>query len=294
VSSHKEAPAISQDPVADSTDVYAFMSPNRADTVTIICNYVPLQTPAAGPNFAEFGAKTQVTNGKTTGEDVLYEINIDNDGSGKPSITYQFKFSTHIIDASTFLYNTGPITHENGSVGESHGRYSLSWNRRQMYTVTKVEKGKSTVLRNRGGVDFSCPPCNVGVRSTPNYGALAEAAIYELPDGMKVFAGQRADGFFVDLGSIFDLGDLRPISADQAFPPHTNTKGVRSRWNSSRATARSRPAPTTRTPSSACGPPPAARRRACSTRPPVSPAPAAPTSRCPVSGARWSTRSSSR
>jgi hypothetical protein len=226
VSSHKEAPAISQDPVADSTDVYAFMSPNRADTVTIICNYVPLQTPAAGPNFAEFGAKTQVTNGKTTGEDVLYEINIDNDGSGKPSITYQFKFSTHIIDASTFLYNTGPITHENGSVGESHGRYSLSWNRRQMYTVTKVEKGKSTVLRNRGGVDFSCPPCNVGVRSTPNYGALAEAAIYELPDGMKVFAGQRADGFFVDLGSIFDLGDLRPISADQAFPPHTNTKGV--------------------------------------------------------------------
>ena len=97
MSSHREAPEISQDPVADNTDVYAFRSPDNPSTVTIVANYLPGQAPAGGPNFYEFG------------EDVLYEIHIDNDGDGEEDITYSFEFSNVITNPNTFLYNTGPI-----------------------------------------------------------------------------------------------------------------------------------------------------------------------------------------
>lgn len=223
MSSHKEAPAISKDPVADSTDVYAFVSPDRPDTVTILANYVPLQDPDGGPNFFEFGAKTQTEGGRPVGEDVLYQIHIDNTGSGRAAITYEFRFTSRILDRSTFLYNTGPITYGSGG-------YSPTWNRPQTYTVKRIDHraNRVTPIMNGRGEHFFCPPCNVGVRSTPNYQTLSSPAIYELPNGMKMFAGQRAEGFFVDLGSIFDLGDLRPISSDQAYPPHTNTPGINS------------------------------------------------------------------
>ena len=97
MSSHREAPEISKDPVADNTDTYAFVSPDRPDTVTIITNYIPLEDPAGGPNFFEFG------------DDVLYEINIDNNGDGKPDVTYEFRFTTTVVNPDSFLYNTGPI-----------------------------------------------------------------------------------------------------------------------------------------------------------------------------------------
>jgi Domain of unknown function (DUF4331) len=224
MSSHKEAPAISKDPVADSTDVYAFVSPDRQDTVTILANYVPLQDPDGGPNFFEFGAKTQTQGaGYLVGEDVLYQIHIDNTGSGTPDITYEFRFTSQILDASTFLYNTAPITY-------GPGGYSTSWNRPQTYTVDRIDHGTSQVtpIWNGNSRNFSCPPCNVGVRSTPNYQTLSAPAVYQLSNGMKIFAGQRADGFFVDLGSIFDLGDLRPISQYQAYPPKTDSPGINS------------------------------------------------------------------
>src|SRR5690242_21458199 len=125
MSSHREAPEIAKDPVADSTDVYAFVSPDKPGTVTLIANYIPLQSPAGGPNFYEFG------------DDVLYEIHIDNDGDGRADITYQFRFTTHLRNHNTFLYNTGPITSLN----------SPNWNRFQTYTVTRVEAGgRTTVL----------------------------------------------------------------------------------------------------------------------------------------------------
>src|SRR6185503_12174901 len=97
MSSHREAPEIAKDPVADSTDVYAFVSPDAPDTITLIANYIPLQGPAGGPNFFEFGG------------DVLYEIHVDNDGDGKPDITYQFRFTTANTVRNSFLYNVGPI-----------------------------------------------------------------------------------------------------------------------------------------------------------------------------------------
>jgi Domain of unknown function (DUF4331) len=192
MSSHREAPEISKDPVADSTDVYAFVSPDKASTVTLIANYIPLQLPSGGPNFYEFG------------DDVLYEIHIDNDGDGRADISYQFRFSTIVRDPDTFLYNTGPID----------SLSSPNWNRVQTYDVAVVAGGSFSPL----GSGLSCPPCNIGPLSTPDYGSLAAAAVHGLGGGISVFAGQRAEAFYVDLGSIFDLGNLRPFQALHAPP----------------------------------------------------------------------------
>jgi hypothetical protein len=185
MSSHREAPEISKDPVADSTDVYAFVSPDRPGTVTLIANYIPLEGPAGGPNFYAFG------------DDVLYEIHVDNDGDAQADVTYQFRFHTRLADPNTFLYNTGPILSLD----------SPNWNSRQFYTVTRIAHGHSDVLAS----GLACPPCNIGPLSTPNYAQLAQAAVHSISGGITVFAGQRAEGFYVDLGAIFDLGDLRPF-----------------------------------------------------------------------------------
>ena len=209
MSSHREAPSISQDPVADNADTYAFVSPDDPTTVTIITNYVPLQGPPGGPNFFEFG------------DDVLYSIYIDNDGDALPEITFQFRFHTTYQNKETFLYNTGPIS----SLTDPH------WNKRQLYEVSVIHAkskgskqdhshdGKGTLL----GKDLRCPPCNIGPRSTPNYDDIAAAAVHSLPGGISVFAGQRNDGFFVDLGAIFDLGDIRELNSLHLIPTPTGT-----------------------------------------------------------------------
>ena len=200
MSSHREAPGVSKDPVADNTDLYAFVSPDKPSTVTLIANYIPLQGPAGGPNFYEFG------------DDVLYEIHIDNDGDALAEITYQFRFTTRIRNPNTFLYNTGPI----GSLTAS------TWNRPQVYSVTKVSNGETTVV----GSGLLSPPCNIGQRSTPGYAALAAAAVNTLATGEMVFAGQRAEEFYVDLGAIFDLAVLRPFASANAFPGPGSGPGV--------------------------------------------------------------------
>jgi hypothetical protein len=192
VSSHREAPEISADPVADNTDVYAFVSADRPDTVTIITNYIPLENPPGGPNFFEFG------------DDVLYTIYIDNNGDAKPDITYHFHFESQLHNPNTFLYNTGPIS----SLDDKN------WNKRQFYSVAKSNGHGPSMI----GENLPSPPCNIGPRSTPNYPVLAQAAVHQLPSGETVFAGQRNDGFFVDLGAIFDLGDLRPFQNLHLIP----------------------------------------------------------------------------
>ena len=193
-SSHREAPFISTDPAADNTDLYAFVSPDAPDTVTIIANYIPLEEPAGGPNFASFD------------DSVRYEINVDNTGDAKEDISYQFRFKTKVNNPNTFLYNTGPID----------SLTSLNWNVSQTYTVTRCKRGDDDgrVL----GRNIPTPPVNIGPRSTPNYEALAASAVTTLQGGIKVFAGQRDDPFFVDLGSIFDLGGLRPFNGAHLIP----------------------------------------------------------------------------
>jgi hypothetical protein len=192
-SSHREAPLISEDPVADNTDVYAFRSPDKPDTVTIMANYIPLEEPAGGPNFNTFG------------EDVVYAINIDNTADGKEDIVYEFRFRTETRNGDTFLYNTGPID-------------SLSdpdWNRPTFYSLTRIDRKKKTNL----GQSLPTSPVNIGPRSTPTYTSLMAQAVRDLPrGGGKVFAGQIDDPFFVDLGSIFDLAGLRPFNPAHVLP----------------------------------------------------------------------------
>jgi hypothetical protein len=201
-SSHAEAPLIGQDPRADNTDLYAFVSPENTNTVTLIANYIPLEAPASGPNFYSFD------------DTVLYEIKIDNNGDGKEDVGYQFRFHTATRNPNTFLYNTGPIT----------SLSNPSWNRPQTYSVTRVHFKNGAVVqggRNRPvvlGNGIPTPPDNIGPRSTPNYDSLAAAAVTSLPGGTKVFAGQRDDPFFVDLGSIFDLAGLRPFNPFHLLP----------------------------------------------------------------------------
>ena len=179
-------------PLADNTDTYAFVSPDAPDTVTLIANWIPLEAPGGGPNFYKFG------------DDVLYRINIDNNGDAKDDIVYEFRFKTRIRNKHTFLYNTGPIA----SIDDPN------FNMRQTYTVTRIDRHGRRVL----GSDLATPPVNVGLRSTPNYETLGDAGIHTLADGSKVFAGQRDDPFFVDLGSVFDLLGLRPFNPAHLIP----------------------------------------------------------------------------
>jgi hypothetical protein len=193
-SSHREAPSISKDPSADNTDVYAFVSPDKLDTVTLIANYLPAEEPASGPNFYEFDPT------------VLYEIHIRNGQDRAAEITYQFRFKTETVDPNTFLYNTGRITFENGTY--------KNWNRPQFYDVTRVdERGRSERIAS----PLPVPPVNIGPRSTPDYPALAANAVAKIGN-RSIFAGQREDPFFVDLGSVFDLLGLRPFNAAHRIP----------------------------------------------------------------------------
>src|SRR3954471_5965719 len=171
-SSHREAPLISQDPVADTTDVYAFVAPDAPKAVTLVANWIPLEAPNGGPNFYRFG------------DDVLYTVDVDNDGDSVDEIEFQFRFHTVIKNPKTYLFNTGPVT-------------SLSdpdLNMHQYYSVTEVKYGKSKTLAS----NLEVAPPNIGPRSTPNYSHLARQATYNLAGGIKAFAGPRDDPFFVD------------------------------------------------------------------------------------------------
>jgi Domain of unknown function (DUF4331) len=193
-SSHREAPFISGDPLADATDVYAFRSPDRPNTVTLIANYIPAEVPAAGPNFYKFG------------KDVLYEINVDNDGDARDDISFQFRFRDKINNGNTFLYNTGPIK----SLDDP------TLNQEQFYSVSMLRDGDHDDSLREGKVlakDLQVAPANVGPISYPNgYRPVANQAIYDIDGGIKAFAGPRDDPFFADLGGIFDL--LQGIEGD--------------------------------------------------------------------------------
>ena len=196
-SSHREAPMSSQDPVSDLTDVYAFVSPDRADTVTLIANVIPFEEPAGGPNFFRFG------------DDVLYEINVDTDGDAVADMSYEFNFATATGTPNTFLYNTNQVT--------SYEDPDL--NIKQFYSVTEVDRNGRRPVRRVLGQFLPVPPANVGPRSTPDYEKnLGAPAVKDIDGGIKSFAGPRDDPFFVDLGSIFDLGGLRPLNAAHLIP----------------------------------------------------------------------------
>jgi hypothetical protein len=183
-SSHREAPLISNDPLADNTDVYAFRSPDNPNTVTIIANYIPMQLPHGGPNYFTFG------------ENIRYEIHIDNDAT-IPGDEIVYRFTFNIIDED-------PTTFFNIRLGQQ--------NRKTTYTMERSMDGGVTfqiVLQNA-----IVPPNNIGPRSIESdaglnttYESLFNSAITNTVDGERVFAGPVDDPFFVDLGGIFDLGN---------------------------------------------------------------------------------------
>jgi Domain of unknown function (DUF4331) len=186
-SSHREAPFISGDPLADATDLYAFRSPDRPNTVTLIANYIPAEVAAAGPNFYRFGG------------DVLYEINVDNDADARDDLSFQFRFQNRTNNGNTFLYNTGPIT----------SLKDQNLNQEQFYSVSMLKGMDHEESLREGKViarNLQVAPANVGPVSYPEgYRKVANQAIYDIGDGVKVFAGPRDDPFFADLGGIFDL-----------------------------------------------------------------------------------------
>ena len=149
MSSHREAPGTSQDPVADSTDLYAFVSPDDPGTVTMICNYIPLEGPAAGPNFYEFG------------DDVLYSLHISNKGTAEPDITYDFQFETQVVNPNTFLYHTGPI----GSLGDLLQRYP----HRRLELDRSRDRPRLAAMQHRATLHAGVPSAGGG-RRTPSTG----------------------------------------------------------------------------------------------------------------------------
>lgn len=200
-SSHSEAPLTSRDRFADNTDTYAFRSieKGREDFVTLIANYIPFQQPSAGPHFFRWD------------DTVLYEIKIDNTGDGMEDIVYQFQFMTHIRNGDTVLGQ--------GAVNQDAIINSLDdpdYNEPQTYTLTRVDKksGKSMVMLNKGVV----PPANIGPKVTPNYeNNLGMKAVHHLKNGGKVFAGQRDEGFYIDVGGVFDGLNLKSIGMGGGF-----------------------------------------------------------------------------
>jgi hypothetical protein len=183
-SSHREAPLISGDPLADNVDLYAFRSPDIANTITIIATYVPLQLPQGGPNYFSFG------------ENIRYEIHIDNDASVPgDEIIYRFTFHQTNEDPTTFF---------NIRLGKQ--------NLKTTYTLERsIDGGSSFQVVIQNGV---VPPPNIGARSIESgvgmnttYASLMSNAVMTASSGEKVFCGTTDDPFFVDLGGIFDLGD---------------------------------------------------------------------------------------
>ena len=203
VASHREAPLIAQDPAADITDAYAFRSWSDPDKVVFIMNVIPSQEPSSGPNYFFFDDK------------VLYAIHLDLDRDGvAEDLTIEVRFKTELRNALAGLgvrspvANVGPITALNGAGSEGLGI-------RQSYTVTVVRKGPDgktirTPLKALDGQPLFAVPSNQGPRTMPSYEDLAAQGIRSLQQGVRVFAGQRDETFYIDLGAVFDTINLRP------------------------------------------------------------------------------------
>ncbi|MCP9235047.1 DUF4331 family protein [Lewinella sp. JB7] len=190
-SSHREAPLIADDPLADNVDVYAFRSPDNPDMVTLIATYIPMQLPHGGPNWYHFG------------EDIRYEIHIDNDASTNgDDITYRFTFDRKNEDPTTFF---------NIRLGKE--------NLKTTYTLDRIDRSGTVTRMTSNGV---VPAPNIGPRSIESevglgqesYASYSDGTVMTFESGMQVFAGPVDDPFFVDLGGIFDLGDAPRQNGD--------------------------------------------------------------------------------
>ena len=207
--SHREAPLISLDPTADITDFFMFRSyePGQEDKIVLIMDVIPGEEPSSGPNYWNFDPS------------VLYSFSIDNDKDGAADdVRFEVRFKNEFRginkDLGLFLSYVAlpPITSLDGAGSEGLGL-------RQTYSVTMFKNGKKTVL----GKDLIAVPSNVGPRTMPDYESLASQGLYEVKNGIRVFAGQRDDPFYIDLGAVFDTLNLRSPGTDMlsGFNVHT-------------------------------------------------------------------------
>lgn len=216
--SHREAPIIAMDPVADNTDFYAFRSWHDPGNVVFVMNVIPQQVPASGPNFFNLDPN------------VRYEIHVDTDRDGEADdVVYRFEFVSEIREP--FNSNPGlPVSYFGGAAGippitALDGLGSEGLGLRQFYTVTEVRNGR----RNTIGSGIAVPS-NVGPRTMPNYTSLSQLGIVELGNGGRAFVGQREETFYIDLGSAFDSLNFRlnpPVLSDAQDADDTqNFKGI--------------------------------------------------------------------
>ena len=214
-SSHREAPGTTEQPKVDATDFYMFRSyePGREDFVTLIANYIPLQDPYGGPNYF------------TMDPDAIYEIHIDNDGDANEDITFQFDFDNNLAGDAGIQLDIGgemvsiPLRQAGGITAASP---TAALNETESYSVTMItgdrRSGDRAALTNSvTGASFTKPVDNIGTKTLPDYDAYADAYIYDtvtIPGcdaAGRVFVGQRAEAFAVNLGEIFDLVNLVPL-----------------------------------------------------------------------------------
>jgi Domain of unknown function (DUF4331) len=191
-SSHREAPNISLDPTADNTDVYAFTAKDAPGSLTVVANWIPGEVPANGPNFFRFDDRAR------------YYIRIDNDGDGKPDVSYRFKFRSK-VNPDSYL----PAFPGVGSIDDP------KLYQRQTYDVFRETPERGKVKVRQIARNLPVAPSNVGPKTYPDHEAVARQAIKPLPGGGKVFAGQRDDPFFADLGGLFDAANIRALTGNR-------------------------------------------------------------------------------
>jgi len=200
--SHREAPLIALDPTADITDFFMFRDyqPGQQDKVALIMDVIPGEEPSSGPNYWNFDPN------------VLYKFSVDNNGDGNADdVELEFRFRTEPIRGIPRQF-TLPFSYAGGAGGlppitALDGPGSEGLGLRQRYTVTLVRDHHRTQVAD----GLIAVPSNVGPRTMPNYAALAAQGTYDLGNGIKVFAGQREDPFYIDLGGVFDTLNLRRV-----------------------------------------------------------------------------------
>jgi hypothetical protein len=227
-SSHREAPITALDHTADITDVYAFVSYDHPDRVTLIMNVDPFLQPSNGPNYFPFDPS------------VVYQIKIDNNHDALAHVVFQFRFQTHILDAGLPVGYAGagngvaapanspspvapgtPIVPP--AITSLTGAGAAGLSLQQTFTVNMIKDGRSIPLTNTSGGPLIAVPSNVGPRTMPDYNALAAQGIYSLQGNgasdIRVFAGTAADPFFIDLGATFDSLNYRAGTGVEALTP---------------------------------------------------------------------------
>jgi hypothetical protein len=196
-SSHREAPGTAKDPTADNTDTYAWTAKDAPGALTVAADWIGGEVPGSGPNFFNWDDKAR------------YYIHIDNTGDGRPDVSYRYQFKTTVKNPNSFLYALPGASGYNDPKLNVIQRYSIV-RETYHYKGKKVHVREKTIARG-----LPSAPSNIGPKTFPNYQVFADGAIKRLGDGTKVFAGQRDDPFFVDLGATFDGINVRKLTGNQ-------------------------------------------------------------------------------